>query len=138
MNYSEVLEELNQSIEYLEKRHKRYTHMTTWVSMLNIVLSSSIPILITLAEDGKQTLFLVSIFSALITLLQTFKSTFHLDNKISDMAVAMAYLKKEQVLFQTRTEPYSGTDDENIHALVLNMSKQANDVIDNFMDNEGE
>ncbi|SUP52802.1 Uncharacterised protein [Weissella viridescens] len=56
-------------------------------------------------------------FSALITLVQTFKSTFGLNNKIQNTAMAIAYLKKEKLLFETKTTPYDQDQEENMHML---------------------
>jgi len=136
MNYDEVLSQLDTTITYISKRHKRYVHYSTGISMLNIVLSSTIPILITLAEDGMNTLLLVSIFSALITLLQTFKSTFKLESKIQTAEVALAALKKEQLLFATNTSPYNLSSDENVHALMTKLADQTDNIIEDFLNNK--
>lgn len=132
---NEVSELLEYAIKYLAKKNQFYSRLNTWSSMLNIILSSSIPILISLAERGKETLLIVSIFSAGITLLQTFKSTFHLNEKIQDTTAAILYFRKEQLLFNSQTAPYDSADDaENVHALVSDLATQTDSVISSFLE----
>ena len=73
---------------------------------------------------------MVSIFSALITLVQTFKSTFGLNNKIQNTAMAIAYLKKEKLLFETKTTPYDQDGEENMHMLAQNIASRTDDILD--------
>ncbi|WP_072153234.1 DUF4231 domain-containing protein, partial [Weissella viridescens] len=102
------------------------------LSMANILLSSSIPILISMAEKNVNLLLMVSIFSALITLVQTFKSTFGLNNKIQNTAMAIAYLKKEKLLFETKTTPYDQDQEENMHMLAQNIASRTDDILDSL------
>lgn len=128
-NTGEMFNKFELAIKQVEKRYKYYVHLNSWISMLSIVLSSSIPILISMAESQVHLLLVVSIFSALITLLQTFKSTFSLSDKIQHLGIVVAELKKEQLLLMTRTSPYTGTDEENMHQFVSKISDNAEEFI---------
>jgi len=133
---AEVLfKQLEESIQEVEKRHKFYIKLNTWTSMLSIVLSSSIPILISLASRQVALLLIVSMFSASITLIQTFKSTFNLSSKIQNLSVVVTAMKKEQLLLVTHTAPYDGTDEENMHLLAQKLSDNADQFIQHLEDN---
>lgn len=134
MTAETVFKRLDESIQKVEQRHKHYVRLNSWTSMLSIILSSSIPILISQAGRHVQLLLLVSIFSAMITLIQTFKSTFALSDKIQDLSVALTALKKEQLLVVTKTAPYNGTDDENMHQLVTKLSDNAEQFIEHLVE----
>lgn len=135
MNAEVMFKRLDESIQQVENRHKFYVRLNTWTSMLSIVLSSSIPILISMASRHVSLLLIVSIFSALITLIQTFKSTFNLSDKIQNLSVVVTAMKKEQLLLVTHTAPYDGTDEENMHLLAHKLADNADEFIQHLEDN---
>ena len=132
MDFDNVVASLDTQIKHITKKNKGYIWTSNILSMANILLSSSIPILISMAEKNVNLLLMVSIFSALITLVQTFKSTFGLNNKIQNTAMAIAYLKKEKLLFETKTTPYDQDEEENMHMLAQNIASRTDDILDSL------
>ena len=132
MDFDNVVASLDKQIKHITKKNKGYIWTSNILSMANILLSSSIPILISMAEKNVNLLLMVSIFSALITLVQTFKSTFGLNNKIQNTAMAIAYLKKEKLLFETKTTPYDQDEEENMHMLAQNIASRTDDILDSL------
>lgn len=132
MDFDNVVASLDAQIKHITKKNKGYIWISNILSMANILLSSSIPILISMAEKNVNLLLMVSIFSALITLVQTFKSTFGLNNKIQNTAMAIAYLKKEKLLFETKTTPYDQDQEENMHMLAQNIAPRTDDILDSL------
>ncbi|GEA94403.1 conserved hypothetical protein [Weissella viridescens] len=132
MDFDNVVASLDAQIKHITKKNKGYIWISNILSMANILLSSSIPILISMAEKNVNLLLMVSIFSALITLVQTFKSTFGLNNKIQNTAMAIAYLKKEKLLFETKTTPYDQDQEENMHMLAQNIASRTDDILDSL------
>lgn len=79
-------------------------------------------------------LIIVSVFSAIITLIQTTKSTFKIEDKKNLMGTALITIKKEQLLFDIHASPYDQTDDEDVKTLVKNIINSSEQSLDDFFD----
>lgn len=102
--------------------------------MLTIALSSSIPIIISLSENNVHLLIIVSVFSTIITLIQTTNSTFKIEDKKNLIGNTLITIKKEQLLFDIHASPYNQTDDENVKTLVQNIINSSEQSFDDFFD----
>ncbi|CAK1229421.1 MULTISPECIES: DUF4231 domain-containing protein [Fructobacillus] len=130
----ELRDNLSTAIKKLESQYKYYKKISSILSMLNITLSSSIPIIISLSEKNVHLLIIVSVFSAIITLIQTTKSTFKIEDKKNLMGTALITIKKEQLLFDIHASPYDQTDDEDVKTLVKNIINSSEQSLDDFFD----
>ncbi|CAK1222724.1 hypothetical protein R82291_FJPPFKPJ_00304 [Fructobacillus cardui] len=128
----EMRDHLSTAIKELETQYKYYKKIASVLSILNITLSSSIPIIISLSEKNVHLLIVVSIFSAIITLIQTTKSTFKIEDKKNLMGTALITIKKEQLLFDIYASPYDQTDDEDVKTLIKNIINSSEQSLDDF------
>ena len=46
--------------------------------------------------------------------------------------MAIAYLKKEKLLFETKTTPYDQDEEENMHMLAQNIASRTDDILDSL------
>lgn len=67
---TKIRDDLSTVVKKLQTQYKYYKKISSSLSLLNIALSSSIPIIISLSENNVHLLIIVSVFSAIITLIQ--------------------------------------------------------------------
>ncbi|HFM6868322.1 TPA: DUF4231 domain-containing protein, partial [Enterococcus faecium] len=84
-------------------------------NIIKIVLSASIPILIDQASEHRSLLLIVSIASAIITIIQSGMSAFNYQDKVQTSTELLMKIEKEKLLYITKTSPYNKTDEENFH-----------------------
>ncbi|BDP90722.1 hypothetical protein EfmGK923_08950 [Enterococcus faecium] len=72
---------------------------------LKIVLSASIPILIDQASEHRSLLLIVSIASAIITIIQSGMSAFNYQDKAQTSTELLMKIEKEKLLYITKTSP---------------------------------
>lgn len=101
-------------------------------NIIKIILSASIPILIHGASEYKSFLLVVSIASAIITIIQSGMSAFDYQNKVQTATQILIKIENEKLLYTTKTAPYNKTDEENFHLAVLTLQTELNDIISDF------
>ncbi|EMF0389631.1 DUF4231 domain-containing protein, partial [Enterococcus hirae] len=101
-------------------------------NIIKIVLSAAIPILIHEASDHKSLLLVVSIASAIITIIQSGMSAFNYQNKVQTATQVLMKIENEKLLYVTKTSPYDKTDEENFHLIVSTLQTELNDIISDF------
>ena len=131
---TKIRDDLSTVVKKLQTQYKYYKKISSSLSLLNIALSSSIPIIISLSENNVHLLIIVSVFSAIITLIQTTNSTFKIEDKKNLIGNALITIKKEQLLFDIHASPYNQTDDENVKTLVQNIINSSEQSFDDFFD----
>ncbi|MCK8638829.1 DUF4231 domain-containing protein [Fructobacillus fructosus] len=131
---TKIRDDLSTVVKKLQTQYKYYKKISSSLSLLNIALSSSIPIIISLSENNVHLLIIVSVFSAIITLIQTTNSTFKIEDKKNLIGNTLITIKKEQLLFDIHASPYNQTDDENVKTLVQNIINSSEQSFDDFFD----
>ena len=131
---TKIRDDLSTVVKKLQTQYKYYKKISSSLSLLNIALSSSIPIIISLSENNVHLLIIVSVFSAIITLIQTTNSTFKIEDKKNLIGNTLITIKKEQLLFDIHASPYNQTDDENVKTLVQNIINSSGQSFDDFFD----
>ena len=101
-------------------------------NIIKIVLSASIPILIDQASEHRSLLLIVSIASAIITIIQSGMSAFNYQDKVQTSTELLMKIEKEKLLYITKTSPYNKTDEENFHLIVTTLQTELNDIISDF------
>ena len=101
-------------------------------NIIKIILSASIPILIHQASEHRSLLLVVSIASAIITIIQSGISSFNYENKVQAATQILMKIENEKLLFTTKTMPYQQTEEENFHLLVLNLQNELKEIISDF------
>lgn len=135
MNEDTIVKFLNNALERLKKRLHSYTVYIHVSNILKLLLSSSIPILIDLAEKRVELLLIVSIFSAVITIIQGATSLLGFDDKKQKIAAVILKIEKEKLLYTTNTEPYDKDSKSNYHLLIKQLEDEMEDVL---VDQKGE
>ncbi|GAP04919.1 DUF4231 domain-containing protein [Fructobacillus tropaeoli] len=131
---TKIRDDLSTVVKKLQTQYKYYKKISSILGMLTIALSSSIPIIISLSENNVHLLIIVSVFSAIITLIQTTNSTFKIEDKKNLIGNTLIAIKKEQLLFDIHASPYNQTDDENVKTLVQNIINSSEQSFDDFFD----
>lgn len=131
---TKIRDDLSTVVKKLQTQYKYYKKISSSLSLLNIALSSSIPIIISLSENNVHLLIIVSVFSTIITLIQTTNSTFKIEDKKNLIGNTLITIKKEQLLFDIHASPYNQTDDENVKTLVQNIINSSEQSFDDFFD----
>ncbi|HGF7259170.1 TPA: DUF4231 domain-containing protein, partial [Enterococcus faecium] len=121
MNQNLFMEALDSTIEKLKKDIRHYNRIISVGNIIKIILSASIPILIHQASEHRSLLLVVSIASAIITIIQSGISSFNYENKVQAATQILMKIENEKLLFTTKTMPYQQTEEENFHLLVLNL-----------------
>ncbi|MCR1913367.1 DUF4231 domain-containing protein [Enterococcus hirae] len=101
-------------------------------NIIKIILSASIPILIHGASEYKSFLLVVSIASAIITIIQSGMSAFDYQKKVQTATQILIKIENEKLLYTTKTAPYDKTEEENFHLVVLTLQTKLNDIISDF------
>ncbi|WP_101773401.1 DUF4231 domain-containing protein [Peptostreptococcus faecalis] len=138
MNEAELLKTMDYYITEIENKNKRYGTIVKIGNIIKIVLSASIPIMITRAEENTSILFYVSISSAIITIIQSSISFLDYDDRKHITADILIRLKKERLLYITKTNPYNKTDEENFHLLVENFQDIVNSNLKELLNSDGD
>lgn len=132
MDKNMFIESLDSTINRLKKEIKFYNKIINCGNIIKIVLSAIIPILIHGASEHKELLLVVSIASAIITIIQSCTSAFDYQNKVQTATQILMKIEDEKLLYITKTAPYDRTDEENYHLIVTNLRLELNDIISDF------
>lgn len=132
MNQNLFMEALDSTIEKLKKDIRHYNRIISVGNIIKIILSASIPILIHQAFEHRSLLLVVSIASAIITIIQSGISSFNYENKVQAATQILMKIENEKLLFTTKTMPYQQTEEENFHLLVLNLQNELKEIISDF------
>ena len=131
-NENLFMEALDSTIEKLKKDIRHYNRIISVGNIIKIILSASIPILIHQASEHRSLLLVVSIASAIITIIQSGISSFNYENKVQAATQILMKIENEKLLFTTKTMPYQQTEEENFHLLVLNLQNELKEIISDF------
>lgn len=132
MKQDEFIESIDSTISKLKGKINFYNKIIGTSNIIKIVLSTSIPILIHEASEYKSLLLIVSIASAIITVIQSSMSAFNLQNKVQTATEILGKIENEKLLYITQTSPYNKTDEENFHLFVTTLQTELNDIIADF------
>ena len=116
----------------IKKDIRHYNRIISVGNIIKIILSASIPILIHQASEHRSLLLVVSIASAIITIIQSGISSFNYENKVQAATQILMKIENEKLLFTTKTMPYQQTEEENFHLLVLNLQNELKEIISDF------
>ena len=132
MKQDEFIESIDSTISKLKGKINFYNKIIGTSNIIKIVLSASIPILIHEASEYKSLLLIVSIASAIITVIQSSMTAFNLQNKVQTATEILGKIENEKLLYITQTSPYNKTDEENFHLFVTTLQTELNDIITDF------
>ena len=132
MDQKAFIESIDSTINKLKKDIQSYNRIIGIGNIIKIVLSAAIPILIHEASDQKSLLLVVSIASAIITIIQSGMSAFNYQNKVQTATQVLMKIENEKLLYVTKTSPYDKTDEENFHLIVSTLQTELNDIISDF------
>ena len=132
MKQDVFIESIDSTISKLKGKINYYNKIIGISNIIKIVLSASIPILIHGASEYKSLLLIVSIASAIITVIQSSMSAFNLQNKVQTATEILRKIENEKLLYSTQTSPYNKTDKENFHLFVATLQTELNDIITDF------
>ena len=132
MNQEEFIKSIDLTINKLKKDILFYNRIISTGNLIKIILSASIPILIHGASEYKSFLLIVSVASAIITIIQSGMSAFDYQNKVQTATQILIKIENEKLLYTTKTAPYNKTDEENFHLAVLTLQTELNDIISDF------
>lgn len=136
MDNIDILKMIDTHIDSLETKIKKYSAIIKIGNIIKIILSASIPILVDRAAKNTDLLFVVSVSSAIITIIQSSISFLDFEDR-NQAAIRMLFeLKKEKLLYLTKTEPYNKSDSENFHLLVLNIQERLDTDLSEFTNND--
>ena len=132
MDPKTFIETIDSTIDSLKKEIQFYSRIINIGNVIKIVLSASIPILIHEASEYESLLLVVTIASAVITIIQSSVSAFNFQNKVQTATQILMKIEDEKLLYMTKTSPYTNTDKENFHLLVTRLRTELNDIISDF------
>lgn len=132
MDQKAFIESIDSTINKLKKDIQSYNRIIGIGNIIKIVLSAAIPILIHEASDHKSLLLVVSIASAIITIIQSGMSAFNYQNKVQTATQVLMKIENEKLLYVTKTSPYDKTDEENFHLIVSTLQTELHDIISDF------
>ncbi|EPF4513884.1 DUF4231 domain-containing protein [Enterococcus hirae] len=132
MDQKAFIESIDSTINKLKKDIQSYNRIIGIGNIIKIVLSAAIPILIHEASDHKSLLLVVSIASAIITIIQSGMSAFNYQNKVQTATQVLMKIENEKLLYVTKTSPYDKMDEENFHLIVSTLQTELNDIISDF------
>lgn len=132
MDQKAFIESIDSTINKLKKDIQSYNRIIGIGNIIKIVLSAAIPILIHEVSDHKSLLLVVSIASAIITIIQSGMSAFNYQNKVQTATQVLMKIENEKLLYVTKTSPYDKTDEENFHLIVSTLQTELNDIISDF------
>lgn len=132
MDQSTFIESIDRTIDDLHRKISKYNRVIGLGNMIKIVFSASIPILIHSASEHSSLLLVVSIASAVITVIQSSMSAFNYQNKLQAATQLLMQIENEKLLYMTKTTPYNKDDKGNFHLFILNLQTISKDIISDF------
>ena len=133
LTYETTLAGLDASIHTLDQRLCRYKRLALFSQLLQLVLSTSIPILIALVGKDDRLLVLIAVFAALITFVQAFGAFYNLNEKIQRDTTDLMVLQKERLLFRSHSAPYDQTEASDVQTLIHAITTKTQSVLPDFI-----
>ncbi|MBM7617182.1 hypothetical protein JOC36_000731 [Weissella uvarum] len=131
----QILQAIDVTDEKLAKRLKLYKTLSSISNITRIVLSASIPILVSMASHNIKLLVFVSIAGALTGIIQGVDSYYDLSTKIAQIQQTILYVNKEKLLLMSGNEPYnSASEKDNVQRFIGNIIDELDDEMSDFND----
>ncbi|RRG17569.1 DUF4231 domain-containing protein [Weissella viridescens] len=129
----EIIERAEATTNGLEKTLKKYHRYSSISNLTRIILSSSIPVLVSMSSHNIKLLIFVSLAGALLSIIQGVDSFYDLSNKMSDIKQTILFINKESLLLSSNNDPYdSDHEEENVRKFIANLAGALDDEMSNI------
>ncbi|USS88372.1 DUF4231 domain-containing protein [Fructilactobacillus hinvesii] len=127
----QIIEQAQNTVKRLRVKLKYYQILSAVSNITRIVLSASIPLLVSMSSHNIKLLAIVSLTGVAMSIIQGIDSFFNLSGKVSDLKQSILSTNKEILLLTSHNDPYSADDDEkNVQRFMGNLA----DALDGMMD----
>ncbi|WP_270621928.1 DUF4231 domain-containing protein [Weissella viridescens] len=129
----DIIERANTTTSRLEMTFKKYQRYSSISNLTRIILSSSIPVLVSMSSHNIKLLIFVSLAGALLSIIQGVDSFYDLSNKMSDIKQTILFINKETLLLSSNNDPYDAEqDEENVQKFIANLAGALDDELSNI------
>ncbi|GEA95214.1 hypothetical protein WVIC16_60040 [Weissella viridescens] len=129
----DIIERANTTTSRLEMTLKKYQRYSSISNLTRIILSSSIPVLVSMSSHNIKLLIFVSLAGALLSIIQGVDSFYDLSNKMSDIKQTILFINKETLLLSSNNDPYDAEqDEENVQKFIANLAGALDDELSNI------
>lgn len=126
----DIIERANTTTSRLEMTLKKYQRYSSISNLTRIILSSSIPVLVSMSSHNIKLLIFVSLAGALLSIIQGVDSFYDLSNKMSDIKQTILFINKETLLLSSNNDPYDAEkDEENVQKFIANLAGALDDEL---------
>ncbi len=129
----DIIERANTTTSRLEMTLKKYQRYSSISNLTRIILSSSIPVLVSMSSHNIKLLIFVSLAGALLSIIQGVDSFYDLSNKMSDIKQTILFINKETLLLSSNNDPYDAEqEEENVQKFIANLAGALDDELSNI------
>lgn len=129
----DIIERANTTTSRLEMTLKKYQRYSSISNLTRIILSSSIPVLVSMSSHNIKLLIFVSLAGALLSIIQGVDSFYGLSNKMSDIKQTILFINKETLLLSSNNDSYDAEqDEENVQKFIANLAGALDDELSNI------
>lgn len=109
---------LDPLIDHLDNQVKKWKFLLNLAKIVQLVLTSSIPVLSTFVESNLYILHIISLFGAITTIISGLTSYSNISSKIDHDTIMLGQLKQEKIYFLMKAKPYIGSKNDDDILLV--------------------
>lgn len=114
-----IKERIDDQIEWHNKKAKKYKNFYYTFMIIDVILSSFIPVLTLLLDYYKCISIIIALFGATITILSGLIGLFQFQQHWLDYRLLSERLKYEKYLYVTNTYPYTEDNIDRFNNLVI-------------------
>ncbi|WP_050444157.1 DUF4231 domain-containing protein [Enterococcus faecalis] len=128
-----LVNRVDRYLKYLKKKSTRMMAFRRMGNITRIFLAAVIPVLIDQGRENSDLLVVVSIFAAMIAILQGIDNFFDISDRQGNIIQTIQKIEKERYLLITRASPYNKSDSEAFSLFVVNIEGVIDDSYVNFI-----
>ncbi|USS85722.1 DUF4231 domain-containing protein [Fructilactobacillus myrtifloralis] len=129
---AQIIEQAQGTVEKLRKKLTYYRVLSSISNITRIVLSASIPLLVSMSSHDIKYLGIVSLSGVAMSIIQGIDSFFDFSGRISDLKQSILSTNKEILLLSSHNDPYDeDSEAQNVQKFMANLA----DALDGMMDN---
>ncbi|USS93080.1 DUF4231 domain-containing protein [Fructilactobacillus ixorae] len=128
----QIIDQAKGTVERLRKKLTYYRVLSSISNITRIVLSASIPLLVSMSSHEIKYLAIVSLSGVAMSIIQGIDSFFDFSGRISDLKQSILSTNKEILLLSSHNDPYDEDSEvQNVQKFMANLA----DALDGMMDN---
>ncbi|USS86175.1 hypothetical protein [Fructilactobacillus cliffordii] len=129
----QIIEQAQTTVTRLRKKLAYYRTLSAISNITRIILSASIPLLVSMASHNIKILAIVSLTGVAMSIIQGIDSFFDLSGKVSELKQSILSTNKEILLLTSHNDPYDADSEaKNVQRFMGNLAETLDSIVDNI------